>query len=731
MIKHIFFLEFIGLIINKNIIIYNCFSNNNYMTQNIELHNIGILDPDGKELNPLTGKPYSDTYKNLANIWRKFPAYENAKDIINTIIKNQVTLIISGTGSGKTVLLPKYLLHVFNYEKKIAITLPKQIIAQSAAEFAAKTLDVELGKDVGYKFKGSDKKGYSKENKLLYATDGTIVAKLLNDPELREFDGVIIDEAHERKVQIDFLLYLLKNTVKIRPEFKLVIMSATVNQEIFKSYFESDKIKFEIINVGAKTNYPIESIFLNEEITEKQYVNKGYEIIKKIVLENKDKNDDLKDILFFVTSSNEAKDLCANAVKDNLDVFCVEVYSGMDEERQKLAQDKDLYKTMTKKNRKLVIATNVAESSLTIDGIRYVIDSGFEIFGYFDADKQAKVIGKRLITHAQAKQRMGRTGRTSAGTCYHLYTKEQFDKKMERFPEPTIRTSNIYGECLKLLILPSIQTTDKLLEVLMQLIEPPREAYIRMAITTLEKLNLIKNNKITDLGMTVGDMQTDPIPSICILIGKLYNCSKEISAIFAMTEAIKENLSELFILPNMNSNNEQDKQRMRNLMNKFKDTQKKLAHKDGDHMSLLKIFTKYRELKTSDKKNKEEEISDFCYKYFIKKNVLDKAYKSYKKIKDNVAQIKEIPASLEKNNDILNKDLEERILFCLNYGFNINTAKLNSDKETYTTSTIKYAKLNQNNFIQYKYINNPKELIYQGLLISSGKNELTLVSKKI
>jgi HrpA-like RNA helicase len=689
---------------------------------------IGILDPDGKELNPLTGNPYSDTYKNLAKIWRTFPAYETAKDIINTIIKNQVTLVISGTGSGKTVLLPKYLLHVFNYEKKIAITLPKQIIAQSAAEFAAKTLDVELGKDVGYKFKGSDKKGYSKENKLLYATDGTIVAKLLNDPELREFDGVVIDEAHERKVQIDFLLYLLKNTVKIRPEFKLIIMSATVNQDIFKSYFKTDNIKFEIINVGAKTNYPIESIFLNDEITEKQYINKGYEIIKKIVLDNNDNNDELKDILFFVTSSNEAKDLCALTIKDNLDVFCIEVYSGMDDEKQKLAQDKFLYKTMTKKNRKLVIATNVAESSLTIDGIRYVIDSGFEIFGIFDADKQAKVIGKRLITHAQAKQRMGRTGRTSPGICYHLYTKEQFDKKMERFPEPTIRTSNIYGECLKLLIISTIQTTDKLLNVLMQLIEPPREAYIRMAITTLEKLNLIKNNKITDLGMIVGNMQTDPIPSICILIGKIYNCSREISAIFAMTEAIKENLSELFIIPTMNVN-EQDKQRMKNLFNKFKEAQKKLAHKDGDHLSLLKIFTKYRELKISDKKNKEQDIIDFCYKHFIKKNILDKAYKSYKKIKDNIAQIHNIP--FDKNNDIINKDLDERILYCLNFGFNINTAKLNSDKETYVTSTIKYAKLNQNNFIQFKHINNPKELIYQGLLISSGKNELTLISKKI
>ena len=172
--------------------------------------NIGILDPLGEHYNPVTNEPYSDTYKELAKKWSMFPAYEKARDIISSIQDNQIILVISGTGSGKTVLLPKFLLHVLDYKGHIGITLPKQIIAKSAAEFAAKTLDLELGKQVGYQYKGSEKEMRGKNPNLLYATDGSIVARLMNDPELKEFDGIIIDEAHERKIQIDFLLFLLK-----------------------------------------------------------------------------------------------------------------------------------------------------------------------------------------------------------------------------------------------------------------------------------------------------------------------------------------------------------------------------------------------------------------------------------------------------------------------------------------------------------------------------------------
>lgn len=245
----------------------------------------GILDPSGNNVNPLNDKEYSDKYKDIAKIWSKFPAYENAEKIIQMIKDNQVLLITSGTGSGKTVLIPKYVLHQTDYKGHIMISLPKQIIAQSAAEYAALTLDVVLGEQIGYKYKGSDTKYVGKEPNLLYATDGTIVSRLLNDPVLTGINAVVIDEAHERKVQIDFMLFLLKNVLKQRKDFKLIIMSATVNSEIFKSYFA--EYKFEQFDVGSKTNYKIESIFVDKTVGPTEYIQRGLDIISDLIKKKK------------------------------------------------------------------------------------------------------------------------------------------------------------------------------------------------------------------------------------------------------------------------------------------------------------------------------------------------------------------------------------------------------------------------------------------------------------
>ena len=191
-------------------------------------YDIGIFDPQGKNPNPFNNKPYSDTYKNLAKFWSNLPAYKMAKDVVETINKNDVILIISSTGSGKSVLIPKYCIHVNNYSGLIIMTLPKKLITKATADFAAKTLDVELGEYVGYQYRGETAK--SKDTKLLYSTDGSIVAMLKSDATIKEVDILIIDEAHERKVQIDLLLYLVKNAIKLRKErnmkpLKLVIMS--------------------------------------------------------------------------------------------------------------------------------------------------------------------------------------------------------------------------------------------------------------------------------------------------------------------------------------------------------------------------------------------------------------------------------------------------------------------------------------------------------------------------
>ena len=185
---------------------------------------IGILDPKGLQLNPLTGEAYTNMYYNPnmpidehnptytfhSEIWSNFPMYTKRMETIKAIYENQVVLIISGTGSGKTVLTPKFALHSMNYQGRIAITNPKRLPSKANAIYAAQQLDVKLGKEIGLKYKGSDSAHYSvNDAKLIYCTDGYVLARLRYDPMLSDFDCVIIDEAHERNVNIDLLLLLL------------------------------------------------------------------------------------------------------------------------------------------------------------------------------------------------------------------------------------------------------------------------------------------------------------------------------------------------------------------------------------------------------------------------------------------------------------------------------------------------------------------------------------------
>ncbi len=694
--------------------------------------NIGILDTKGENPNPLTGNNYSDDYKKLAQIWSKFPAYEKAEEIMNKIKNNQVTLIISGTGSGKTVLLPKYVLHVLDYKGKIAITLPKQIIAKSAAEFAAKTLDVQIGHQVGYQYKGSEKEGKSDKTQLLYATDGTIVSRLLKDPLLKEFDAVIIDEAHERKVQIDFLLYLLRNVVKNRPEFKLIIMSATINEEIFKTYFNEEK--FITINVGTKTNYPIESTFLDKPIEQKDFLDKGYEIMKSIIKKDKINEEGSHDILFFITSVTEANKICEKISNDpdiKEDNLCIEVYSGMDPVKQELAQDKHLYKEKYNKKRKIVLATNVAESSLTIDGIKYVIDSGLEFNGYYDPDINCKVLEKQLITHAQAKQRMGRAGRTESGYCYHLYTKEDFDTNMKRFPEPTIRVSNITSESLKFLALPEIEKFSVLLDIYSKFIEPPRENYIRNSYNQLLKMGFLKDDKITKLGLIINDIQLDPNFALSCYIGKKLRCLNEVLAICCLLEVGKNNIGEFFKFPveiikinEYSSENEQQKQKniIYNLNKKFTSSIKKFNSKYGDLTSLLKIFIEVYKKYDKEGRQYTDKLNDIMYKYFLNQDVWFKACKNYDRYMRN---IRNTLKGTEEISDLINLDIGLKISSCFYYVFKDNYVQL--ENKTYNSSKIKNIKLSEKSFNYSEKLS--KELFYIELIKNSGKYEISVTSK--
>ncbi len=684
--------------------------------------NIGILDPSGKNKNPLNDQEYSETYKKLAKTWSKFPAYENVNDTLKIINSNQVILITSGTGSGKTVLIPKYVLHNYNYKGHILVSLPKQIIAQSAAEYAALTLDVNLGEQVGYKYKGSDEKYIGKDPNLLYATDGTIVAKLLSDPLLEGIDAVIIDEAHERKVQIDFMLYLLRNVVQNRKDFKLIIMSATVNSEIFKSYFA--QYDFGQLDIGSKTNYDIESIFVDKTISPTGYIEYGLNIINDLI--KKKETGKISDILFFVTSINETIDTAKKLRILYPDKECIEIYSGISNETQEKIGKK------TTENQRILISTNVAESSLTVDGIKYVIDSGYELLSYYDPERHGKVLEKGLITQAQAKQRMGRAGRTAPGICYHLYSKDDFENNMKKYPEPSIRLSNITTETLRLLSLDKIQSIEKVLGVLGSLIEPPREVYIKLALKSLFDLDLISKNNINPLGKYCANIQLEPEQALSVYCGYRLNCSKEVIAILLICDVIKNNLNELFLNPMELLKNKQGdstyQTQLNNLSNKMKEIKNKLSNKYGDHLTILNVFSKFRKIEDDDKRK------EWCYEHFVKYNTLKKCEDVYDRIKYRIiGETRKFTNTEESNefkiisDDKLDKikdlNIDYKILYSLLYGYKLNRGFYsNKGYRTLYTDKVNIPK-------ESTIYNTEDNVFYSELFITANSTNMNIVSK--
>jgi pre-mRNA-splicing factor ATP-dependent RNA helicase DHX15/PRP43 len=578
--------------------------------------NIGILDPYGKNLNPLNNQEYSEDYKLLAKKWSQYPAYSRVNEILDALDKKQLIFIISGTGSGKTVLLPKFALHHTKYEGKVAVTLPKRDITLSSAAFAAKTLDVVLGDQIGYKYKGSPDSMISDNNKIIYMTDGLLIMKFINDPYLSEYNVIIIDEAHERKVQIDLLMLFLKNILLSgkRPDLRVVIMSATIDSNKYQNYFSG--IKSEIISISGQPNYDIEEYYLKNKTH--SYMTEGLKIIDHIY-RNIPSNNFLKyggsdgknssDILFFVTSENETFQICKKVRHTYPKLFCAEFFSNADAKMKQLAISKDDYlsvvSTDTKTNstvangdpsydRKIIVATNSAESSLTIDGLKFVIDCGYEIYSYFDPLYYADVLEKKKITQASALQRQGRVGRTEPGTCFHLYTKEEFDN-FDKYSEPDILRQDITTDIIKIILFTEDKTLSSGIKLLNGLMDAPDKHYIDVSkkIYAMYKIIDPETDKLTQLGVNLTRFSSTPLNRIIFLLYSfgLY-CLKESSQIVAMLDAVKDKPMNVFYDQNL-------------FFDQYKKNMpiKKLIDKTSDHLTLLNIFREFIAVEKNERLN--------------------------------------------------------------------------------------------------------------------------------
>lgn len=436
---------------------------------------IGILDPEGLQNNPFTNEPYQNlyddptkeptdkigTYKHFGSLWSKFPMYEKREEAINLIYDNNVLLIVSGTGSGKTVLTPKFALHCMNYQGRIAITNPKRIPTKANTDFSAQHMDVKVGTYIGMKYRDSEKGAYSTDCRLIYCTDGWILQLLQTDPLLMDLDMVIIDEAHERNVNIDLLLLLLKQLVLKRPSFKLIIMSATINTQIFVDYFPTSQFKFAMLDAGQKPMFPIKTIYLNKPINKYDangnIIDKNYfdVAVDKVVSLLKETDDG--DILVFFPKKGDTTEGCSQ-LSIRLDKLNRElgkkIYSasltsttgkksrdGHDEQNMIINAQK--YKQNGRFSRKVVFATEVAESSVTISGLLYVIDTGLVNKMMYYSDKNMESLEMKFVSKASHKQRKGRTGRTAPGTCFCLFTEEEYNKKFPEYTQSPIMNTDL------------------------------------------------------------------------------------------------------------------------------------------------------------------------------------------------------------------------------------------------------------------------------------------------
>lgn len=655
----------------------NKYINNN--TKNFFKKPIGLYDPHGENINPLTGLPYKNihsndnftykegplkglnvqkTYKSLAYNWTKLKVYEFTNTILDSIHNYQITLIKAGTGVGKTVITPKIALHAFNFKKKVICTVPKQLTASRTALYSSECLDVKIGEEVGYFYMG--KNVSSNKTMLTFTTPGSLKSKITGiDPYLSEYNCLIIDEIHERSIQTDQLLLLIKEIFVHRPDFKLILMSATVDLSIFKEYFTVksnftyNEIEIEGSSFEVKIYYEKTPLLKNWK---SEAINKILNILK--TTEN-------GDILVFIKSSadgNQIKDEIYKKTKElqGINPYCVILDSKTSSKDKDYATNEYKYKTHPDMNvnnpydRKIVMATNVAESSVTVDGIIYVIDNGYSFESSFYPKENANSLIEERISKAAANQRKGRAGRTQPGICYRLYTEEEYNK-FHDYPTPDIQKTDITSDVLDMYSLDYIKNTGDVKKFLNKLIAIPNNDFINSSLNKLHVLGAISNTNdngiITELGKAISQFRAiEPNFAKSILASYYYHCKYEVINIILISMEIDGRIDNIFEKYYTKDKKLSEKE-IKKEKEEYLRNQKRFHSPNGDYFTLLNIYNELKEYMKKDVNNNA--------KYWCKNNgISSRAFvltKSKKKEGDDEKKWDLIAEKTRKINDILMK----------------------------------------------------------------------------
>lgn len=513
---------------------------------------------------------------------QSLPIYKLREDLIKAVTDNQILIVIGETGSGKTTQITQYLAECgFTARGKIGCTQPRRVAAMSVAKRVAEEFGCRLGQEVGYTIRFED--CTSPETVIKYMTDGMLLRECLMDLDLKSYSVIMLDEAHERTIHTDVLFGLLKQAVQKRPEIKLIVTSATLDAVKFSQYF----FEAPIFTIPGRT-FPVEVLYTKEPETD--YLDASLITVMQIHL-----REPPGDILLFLTGQEEIDTACEILYErmkslgpDVPELIILPVYSALPSEMQTR-----IFDPAPAGSRKVVIATNIAETSLTIDGIFYVVDPGFVKQKVYNSKTGMDSLVVTPISQAAAKQRAGRAGRTGPGKTYRLYTERAYRDEMLPTPVPEIQRTNLATTVLQL---KTMGINDLLHFDFMD--APPVESLV-MALEQLHSLSALDDEGLlTRLGRRMAEFPLEPNLSKMLIMSVALQCSDEVLTIVSMLS-----VQNVFYRP-------KDKQSLAD------QKKAKFNQAEGDHLTLLAVYNSWKNNKFSNA---------WCYENFVQIRTLKRA----------------------------------------------------------------------------------------------------------
>lgn len=507
------------------------------------------------------------------------PIFKLRDQLLQAVEDNQILIVIGETGSGKTTQITQYLAESgLSTLGIIGCTQPRRVAAMSVAKRVAEECGVQLGQEVGYSIRFED--CTSPETKIKYMTDGMLLRECLVDTDLSRYSLIMLDEAHERTIHTDVMFGLLKKVIKRRKNLKVIVTSATLDAVKFSSYF----FEAPIFTIPGRT-FPVEIMYTKEPETD--YLDASLITVMQIHL-----SEPPGDILLFLTGQEEidtSSEILFERMKqlgpDVPELIILPVYSALPSEMQTR-----IFEPAPPGSRKIVIATNIAETSLTIDGIYYVVDPGFVKQKVYNSKTGIDQLLVTPISQAQAKQRAGRAGRTGPGKAYRLYTERAYRDEMLQTNVPEIQRTNMATTVLSL---KAMGINDLLAFDFMD--PPPMETLIT-AMESLYQLGALDDEGLlTRLGRRMAEFPLDPMLCKMLIMSVQLGCSDEILTIVSML-----NVQNVFYRP-------KEKQQVA-------DQRKSKFHQpEGDHLTLLTVYNAWKNNKFSNA---------WCFENFIQARTL-------------------------------------------------------------------------------------------------------------